>query len=704
MTPAPPLLSSTSQLQAVCENATAALFVMDARQHCVYMNAAAEALTGYTLAEVQGAPLHDFVHHTHPDGRPYPLADCPIDRAAPQNMQEQGEEVFVHRSGRFYPVAFTASPIRRDGQVVGTVIEVRDRTLELAREAEDRAMRELAETMLVELDLDRMVQHVTDTATRLCGAEFGAFFYNTVGESGEAFMLYALSGVAAEHFSKFPHPRATPLFGPTFRGEGTIRIDDVPASPRYGRWAPHHGMPAGHLPVRSYLAVPVKSDRDEVLGGLFLGHATPGVFQARHERVLESIAAQAAVGMSRLRLIQALEREARAKERLYREAEAASHMKDQFLATISHELRTPLTSILGWSAMLASGRLAPDMAARAVQTIDRNARAQAQIIDDLLDIARVVSGKLHLDVRRIAVAAPVEAAVDAVRPAAIARGVALVLDLPADAGEIDADPDRLQQVVWNLVANAVKFTDRGGRVEVSLRRGEGHVEIRVADTGRGIALDFLPHVFERFTQVDASSTREHGGLGLGLAIVRHLVEMHGGEVTASSAGPGEGAAFTVRLPFAAAPARGLPALDAAGATPVAARSAEDDALAGCRVLLVEDDADSRMLLAEVLRGHGATVQPMASAPEALHGADAFEPTLVLSDIGMPGMDGYAFIRAWRRREAEAARPPVPAVALTAYARDEDREQALAAGFQLHVAKPVQPADLVATLQALRRAG
>jgi signal transduction histidine kinase/ActR/RegA family two-component response regulator len=453
--------------------------------------------------------------------------------------------------------------------------------------------------------------------------------------------------------------------------------------------------------VRSYLAVPVKSDTGEVLGGLFFGHAQPGVFSSHHERVIESIAAQAAVGMSRLRLIQALEREAREKERLYREAQAANQMKDQFLATISHELRTPLTSILGWSEMLASGRLTPELATRAVRTIDRNARAQAQIIDDLLDISRIVSGKLRLDVRRMPVAQPVEAAVEAVRPAALARDVELVLDVAPDAGEIDADPDRLQQVVWNLVANAVKFTDGGGRVDVRVQRDARHVEIRVRDTGRGIDRAFLPHVFERFTQVDPSSTREHGGLGLGLSIVRHLVEMHGGDVAAESAGIGQGATFIVRLPFSVARLPAAPSREVAPGGPATpADAASDDALVGCRVLLVEDDTDSRAMLAEVLRSHGALVRAAPSASEALAAGPAFAPTVVVSDIGMPGMDGYAFIRTLRAREREVAAVHVPAVALTAYARPEDRERALAEGFQMHVAKPVQPAELVAVVRSL----
>jgi PAS domain S-box-containing protein len=701
MTSPPALVSPLGQLQAACENATVALFVMDSRRHCVYMNAAAQALTGYTLDEVQGRPLHALVHHSHPDGRPYPLDECPIDRAAPQNMQEQGEEVFVHKSGYFYPVAFTASPIRQGDAVVGTVLEVRDIRRERQREQEDIAFRQLSERMLHELDLGPTVQAVTDTATRLSGAQFGAFFYNVDDSEGGSFMLYALSGLPLERFSMYSHPRATPLFGPIFRGEGTTCIEDVLADARYGQCAPHYGMPPGHPPVRSYLAVPVKADGGEVLGGLFYGHERPGMFTAEHARMVESIAALASVGMSRMRLFRAVQSEAQDKERLYQEAVHASRAKDQFLATVSHELRTPLTSILGWSEMLASGRLAPEMTTRAIATIDRNARAQAQIVDDLLDISRIISGKLRLEIAEIDPARPVEAAVDAVRPAALARDVRLALDIAPDIGLLAADPDRLQQVVWNLVTNAVKFTERGGDVRVSVSRGPDDVEIRVRDSGRGIAPAFLPHVFERFSQVDASSTRAHGGLGLGLSIVRHLVEMHGGHVQAHSDGLGLGAEFVVRLPFSTAALdamQGRRNAVAASTAPAAAPAA--DALDARHVLLVEDDTDTRAMLAAVLEAHGARVTACASADAALRAMHAAAPDLVISDIGMPGMDGYAFIRALRDGEQAAGRDAVPAVALTAYARVDDRMQALAQGFQMHVAKPVQPSELVAVAQSL----
>jgi PAS domain S-box-containing protein len=706
------LVTPLSQFEAVCENATAALFVMDENQHCVYMNRSAEILTGYTLAEVRGRPLHDSIHHTHPDGRPYPLAECPIDRAAPQNNHEQGEEVFVHKDGHFYPVAFTASPVRRDGEVLGTVIEVRCIADQKRREREAQALRALAQLMLGEVERDAIVQAVTDAATELTGAQFGAFFYNVADAGGERYMLYALSGAPREAFARFGMPRATPLFGPTFAGERTVCIGDVATDPRYGQWGPHHGMPAGHLPVRSYLATPVASDSGEILGGLFFGHERPHVFTAEHEGLVESIAAQAAIGISRARLFAEAEAareraqaEALENERLYQAARRANEMKDLFLATVSHELRTPLTSILGWSDMLASGRLPAERTAEGIDVIARNARAQAQIVEDLLDISRIVSGKLQLQMATLQPARCIEAAVNAVRPTAVAKNIALELDLDDGAPAITGDAERLQQIVWNLLTNSLKFTEPGGKVAIALRDAGTHVEISVSDNGCGIAPEFVPQLFERFSQLDSSTTRRHGGLGLGLAIVRQLVEMHGGTVSASSPGLGHGATFTVRLPTAASRA------GTSGSHAAAPANADNDALhagagagpdlGGCRVLVIDDEPDTRAMLAMLLSNRGAEVQCCASAREALQAERAFAPHVVVSDIGMPDEDGYQFIRALRAREAADGRANVPAIALTAYARVDDRMRALAHGFQMHVAKPVHPAELLTVIDALR---
>ncbi|WP_440963673.1 ATP-binding protein [Massilia sp. GER05] len=696
-------------LEDLCNNATVALFVMDNRQHCVYMNPAAEHLTGYTLAEVQGAPLHDFVHHTKPDGTPYPLEACPIDRAAPANMQEQGEETFVHKDGHHYAVRFTASPIRRKGEVVGTVIEVQDASAARKQENEREALYQIGLLILQELDHEKIVQAVTDTATRLTGAQFGAFFYNVRNEEGESYTLYTISGVPKERFSRFPLPRNTPVFGPTFRGEGTIRSDDIRLDPRYGKMSPHHGMPPGHLPVRSYLAVPVKLGTGDVIGGLFFGHEETCVFKEEHERIVETLAAQAAIGLNKASLYQEAvfaqrraQQEAQEKQGLYEAASRASEAKDQFLATVSHELRTPLTSILGWSQMLTSGRLDSAMTQRAIETIERNARAQAQIVEDLLDISRIVSGKLRLNVRLFSPQASVEAAIEALRPAAMAKSVALQLVIDPLAGPISGDPERLQQIVWNLVSNAIKFTPKHGRVHLALQRHESSVHIVVTDNGAGIPAEYLPRVFDSFTQVDSSSSRKHGGLGLGLAIVKKLVELHGGQVSAHSDGLGKGASFTVSLPIAPLATR-----SAATEQELSVQSdrvplnTDEFGLSGVVVLLVEDDHDARNMLASVLSSAHAVVETASNAEEALILWDGMRPDLIVSDIGMPGMDGHAFIAEVRRREKERNLPGVPAVALTAYARVQDRMRALTSGFQMHVAKPVEPAELLTVLSTLR---
>lgn len=695
-------------LHDLCNNATVALFVMDRHQQCVYMNPAAEALTGYTLAEVEGAPLHNFVHHTRPDGSPYPLEECPIDRAAPANMQERGEEIFVHKDGTLYPVTFTASPIRRDGNAVGTVIEVQDARPQLDQQRVRDALHGIGLMILQELDHEKIVQAVTDTATTLTGAQFGAFFYNVRDQAGESYTLYTISGVPKEHFSKFPLPRNTHLFGPTFRGEGTIRSDNILLDPRYGKMGPHLGMPAGHLPVCSYLAVAVTLGDGEVVGGLFFGHENPGVFKEEHERLVETLAAQAAIGLNKASLYQEAlfakrraEQEASEKQQLYEEAARANEAKDQFLATVSHELRTPLTSILGWAQMLTSGKLNDAMAQRAIETIERNARAQAQIVEDLLDISRIVSGKLRLNVQLFSPHAAVEAAAEALRPAALAKGIAVQLVIDPLAGPISGDPDRLQQIVWNLLSNAIKFTPKGGRVHLALQRHHSNVHIVVTDNGTGIPADFLPRIFDSFTQVDATSSRKQGGLGLGLAIVRKLAELHGGTVSVHSDGPGMGASFTVSLPVA--PLASLGAQQAPGAAAEGARRALDTekfGLAGMRVLLVEDDDDARNMLAAVLSSAGATVDAASHAGQALALWDSIDPDLIVSDIGMPEMDGHEFIAEVRRREKEAGRPSVPAVALTAYARIQDRMRALTSGFQMHVAKPVEPVELLTVLSTL----
>jgi PAS domain S-box-containing protein len=859
----------------------------------------------------------------------------------------------------------------------------------------------VGQMLSAELDLKKLVQVLTDAATELTGARFGSFFYNILDDRGASYMLYTLSGVPIEHFAHFPMPRATDMFGPTFRGEGVIRISDVKQDPRYGKNSPYYGIPPGHLPVTSYLAAPVISRSGEVLGGLFFGHPEAGVFTERHESIVVGLAAQAAIAVDNARLFEiarlertqaksseeryrflaeqvpqivwtadpdgyvdyhnqrwyeytgmsfeetksgswqpavhpddqhtSLERwkhsietgedyqvelrlrrasdgdyrwhltravplrgedgtiikwfgtstdiddQKRSEEslrflaeasevlasslnyettlkslaqlsvprmadwcmvdivdeqgqvgrlavahvdpkkveyarelqsryppdtshnspfmralhsghpelvteipdstlialardqdhlkimrelkprsymivplvargralgaitfisaesghrydeddlalaedlanraalavdnaRLYKESEEASRLKDDFLATVSHELRTPLNAILGWSRMLRTNRFDEETAAQALETIERNAKSQAQLIEDLLDVSRIITGKLRLDIRPVEPVSVINAAIDAVRPAAEAKNVRIKTALDPWAGIVSGDADRLQQVLWNLLSNAIKFTPEDGTVQVRLERANSHIEIIVSDTGEGIEPEFLPFVFDRFRQADSTLTRAHGGLGLGLAIVRHLVEMHGGTVRADSAGENLGATFTVKLPLRAIHQQGQePSLP----EPVEASFIADVAfkcppeLNGVRVLVVDDEEDARLLLIAVLEQCNALVRSSSSVAEALAEIEEWMPDVLVSDIEMPGEDGYELIRKVRELEAERG-GRIPAVALTAHARTEDRMRALSSGYQMHVPKPVEPAELAVVIASLsRRAG
>jgi PAS domain S-box-containing protein len=420
-------------------------------------------------------------------------------------------------------------------------------------------LNETGRTLASTLDLQALLQAVTDAATKLSGAQFGAFFYNTTSEAGDSFLLFTLSGAPREAFSRFGDPRATALFGPTFRGEPPIRSDDVLQDPRYGKTAPHHGTPEGHLPVRSYLAVPVRSRSGDVIGGLFFGHASTHVFSDRTERLIVGVAAQAGVAIDNARLYEAAQNAAKERmallerERAARNsAERLGEVKDEFLATLSHELRTPLNAILGWSQVLRTGTKDRTDLLKGLETIERNARIQTQLIEDLLDMSRITSGKLRLDIQQLHPAVFIDAAVETVYPAAHAKGISLEKVIDAEAGPIFGDPDRLQQVLWNLLSNAIKFTPQDGRVHILLERVDSHVELTVADTGVGITPEFIPHLFERFRQGDASTTKAYGGLGLGLSIVKNLVELHGGSVEVESPGQGRGTTVTVTFPLASA--------------------------------------------------------------------------------------------------------------------------------------------------------
>jgi PAS domain S-box-containing protein len=1000
---------SERRFRQLAENIDQVFWVYDLKEaRVVYANPAYETVWGERLENLY-KDERAFFAILHPEDRERMTDALRRQRAG---ARTEAEYRIVRRDGTVRWIRDRGFPVRDErGEVFRIVGIAEDVTESRAAEKALREQTEAVETvnrvgqMLAgELDLHKLVQAVTDAATELTGAHFGSFFYNVLDEKGASYMLYTLSGVPREAFAHFPMPRATDLFGPTFRGEGTIRIDDVKLDPRYGKHSPYYGMPEGHLPVTSYLAVPVVSRSGEVLGGLFFGHEEAGVFTERAAHIVEGLAAQAAIAMDNARLFESARAEranAEANERyyrflaeaipqiiwtarpdgsldyynqrwyeytgmtleesegegwqrvlhpddmqpsvehwrrcvetgevyeieyrfrrasdgqyrwhlgralplrdadgrivkwfgtctdiddrkhaeeqqrflaeasavlvasldyeatltalarlivprladwctvdmltdertierlavahqdpakveeawelnrlypndlyetegvskvirtgrpelypnipdellalvsrnaehlkilrrlglkssmiipliahnrvlgaitlmaaesgrrfttadlnfaedlagraalavdnarLYREAQEVNRLKDEFLATLSHELRTPLTAVLGWTRLLGTGQLDDATHKRALETIERNAQSQVQLIDDILDVSRIIRGKLRLNVRPADLPPVIEAAVDSVRPAAEAKGIRLQVVLDPHAGPVSGDPDRLQQVVWNLLSNAIKFTPKEGRVQVLLARVNSHLELTVSDTGQGIEKEFLPYVFDRFRQADPSTTRTHGGLGLGLAIVRHLVELHGGTVTAESEGAGQGTTFKVSLPLMIVHQPEY-ALHAGGGGEHAAPSAEHPTaggrltlpcppeLEGLRVLLVEDEPDSREMLTVVLTQCRADVRAVSNAADALLQVESWRPDVLISDIEMPGEDGYALIRKVRSLSPERG-GKIPAAALTAYARAEDRMRALLAGFQLHVPKPVEPAELAAVVASL----
>jgi signal transduction histidine kinase/CheY-like chemotaxis protein len=537
-----------------------------------------------------------------------------------------------------------------------------------------------------QLDMVKVAKAVTDAGVALTGAAFGAFLY-TDETGGPA---HYVTGAQADAFLDFPAPDQIGSQGAPFRGVAA-RSDDLERDPHFGAHLPFQRMPPGQRSARSYLMAAVHSSAGVLRGGLFLGHPEPGRFREADERLVGNLTAHAAVAADNAHLY----REARVARAA---AEAATRVNDAYLVTLSHELRTPLTAIVGWTNLLQIGRLDPEETSRALETILRNATAQTQIIDELLDVSRILGGKLLLDLGSVEVGSIVKGAVESVTRAATAKGIHVQLVLDPTGSWIVGDPERLQQVFWNLLFNAVKFTPRNGQVRVGVHSIGGSVEVVVDDTGEGIEPAFLPRVFERFTQDDSATTRTVRGLGIGLSIARQLAELHGGTIRAESAGLGYGATFIATFPRSpetrAAP--GSRTLAAGDASPAAA---EMPRLDGVRALVVEDDDDSRALLERVLAGQGAQVRIVAGARAALDLLGREPVDVLVSDIEMAGTDGYQLMRELRLRTV-ALGGAVPALALSAYTRTEDRLRALRAGFQVHLSKPVQPSKLVAVVASL----
>jgi signal transduction histidine kinase len=506
-----------------------------------------------------------------------------------------------------------------------------------------------------------------------------------VSPDGEYLELVDHEGLNEDAVARFTHvPVAAPAASTeAVRTNRPIFMDDRSAyHVAYPTVAPVTAFTDG-----SKASLPLEVD-GRVVGVIGFAFAIWRKMDDRERAFMLALASVTAQALDRARLYADI-------ERALREAEAANKLKDDFLATVSHELRTPLNAILGWASMLRAPDRTIDNPEKGLDVIERNARSLARLVDDVLDVSRIIRGKLQIEHRSIDIGQVVRAAIESTAPAVASKQLAFETVIAPDAGEVDGDPDRLQQVVWNLVSNAVKFTPRGGAVHVEVSRADGLVSIVVRDTGAGIAPEFVPHVFERFRQYDSSTTRPHGGLGLGLAIARHLVELHGGTLAVTSAGKGKGSTFTVELAVAKSSTPSAPAKSVA--SPLV--RIPPDALRGSRVLVADDAPDSRDVIRRALEAAGATVEAVSSAREALAAIERTCPDVLVADIGMPGDDGYTLMR-WIRALDPASGGRLRAIALTGYASEEDRSIALRAGYDEHLSKPASPAELVSVVAGL----
>jgi signal transduction histidine kinase/CheY-like chemotaxis protein len=633
-----------AELEAIFDGFPEALYIADQRG-IRRANARAAEILGYESIADMLRPRQEVIEHTQ--ARSADTGEPLVEGASPMAEALRGRavrrEIVVKHLGTGEDVHLFASgaPIRGGGAVVAAVDITERKRVEMHALQLARVLGETRDFVGI-ANLEGTPTFANEAALRLLGFPDLATALNI-------------------HFID--------CFVPRQRAQ--VRDEVVPAAMETGYWQGElafcHYQTHEEIPVW-YSIFPLR-DAAGVINGL----AT----------ITRDLRPQKLADAERAALLEA-ERAARA------QAERATLLMDQFLATVSHELRTPLSAILGWTQLLRSGSLSPEKRERALATVERNAQAQAHLVEDLLDVSRIVSGKLTIEMEQTDLAAAVAAAVETVRPAAQAKGVLLDVDLDEADTTVRGDSARLQQVVWNLLANAVKFTPAEGRVALRVSRQGDMVEVRVSDSGIGISRDFLAHVFDRFRQADAGSARRRGGLGLGLAIVHHVVEAHGGTVRADSAGVDQGSTFTVRIPRAKA--RVVPALELGGASPVS--------LQGMKILVVDDEEDTREFVRSLLEQNAAEVTVAASAADAMVSLQRELPDLLLSDIGMPGEDGYSFIRRVRALPAERG-GRTPAVALTAYARSEDRARAMLSGFQNHVAKPVVATELLAVLACLR---
>ena len=677
-------------LGAIVDSSDDAIVSKDLNGIVTSWNRAAQKMFGWTADEMIGQSIRRIIPQDRMHEEDNVLAS--IRRG---ELVDHFETERHHKDGTLVTISLTVSPIRdAAGTVIGASKIARDISESVRARRREEFLSEVTAALGASLDYELTLKTLADFAVPAI-ADWCAI--DLLNDNDEIVRL-TVSHVNPEKLkvaetvqARYADPDSP--FGP----RGVIRTRKSALIPTItdemivesAKGDAERLRIVRSLGLVSYMIAPIVA-HDRPLGTLTLATAESGKrYNAADLRFAEEIAARTALAIENAQA--------------YQEMESANRLKDEFLATLSHELRTPLNAVMGYARLLKGGAITGEKTRQALDIIDRNAASLAQIVEDVLDVSRIISGKTRLEVQPIDLSALLHDAIASVTPAIEAKGLRLQLLFDSQVGPVSGDPDRLHQVIWNLLSNATKFTPRGGRIQLRLERVNSHVEIVVSDTGIGIPESFLPHIFERFRQAEGGTTRRHGGLGLGLAIARHLTEMHGGTIEAASDGEGKGSTFRVTLPLLIVHAD--PHLGSRREHPHAASPStpalEAADLAGITVLAVDDDVDALRLLSDILEAAGASVTTVSSAESALEKLQSERPMVLVSDLGMPGMDGFELIKQVRQLSDPELRA-IPAAALTAYARSNDRAKSMRSGFEMHLAKPIEPAELIAAVGALAR--
>jgi len=690
----PPTTPLPSLLAAIVQSSDDAIVSKDLNSIVTSWNPAAERMFGYTAEEMIGHSIRAII----PEDRQYE-EDEVIARIRAGAAVDHFETVRKHKNGALIDISLSISPVRDEsGVIVGASKTARDITERLrAREMEERNRRQavflsrLTGSFATSLEPREILGSLAELSVPYFADWCSVDLLQDNGQIerlADAHVDPRKSDLLKQLRKNYGNSQ--PPLSPAF----VIRTSEpavvLEVTDRFLAEAaagdPDRLRILRSLDLLSYLCIPLRI-QGRMIGAVTMARADSGRrFDEEDLRVAEDAASRTALAVDNARA--------------YEQLQAANQLKDEFLATLSHELRTPLNAILGYSRMLRSGIMKEERRDQALETLERNATTLTQMVEDVLDVSRIAAGKIRLHIQLVELSTVLRDALATITPAADAKGVRLEAILEPHVGPVSGDPDRLQQVIWNLLSNAVKFTPRGGRVQMRLQRVNSHIEVTVSDTGIGIREDFLPHLFERFRQGDSTTTREHGGLGLGLAIARRIVELHGGRIQAFSPGEEQGSTFRVELPIMIVHTevdseRVHPRAGGRRAVPI-----EFETLPDISVLAVDDDPDALGLVREILENAGARVRTETSARSALESIERDVPDVLVSDLGMPGMDGFDLIQRIRHMEGRAKE--LPAAALTAYARSEDRAKALRLGFEMHLAKPVDPSELIAAVASLAR--